>query len=184
MQLFTKVVSRQSVIRLARFSAAPVARFSAAAVARGNGALITVSIGYSRPGGEEYWTPSGHATGDNTLPIPGYREEGQFATNWELATGVERYEYLKRLKGEDPWPEMNPVEIKAAGTKKNPIVIRGNDPEFYVGCTGFPQDSHEAIWLTLRPHKSVDRCPHCGNVYKYIQDANHFHEGGAGGHHH
>ncbi|KAJ3404047.1 Cytochrome c oxidase subunit 4 [Chytridiales sp. JEL 0842] len=130
----------------------PVARFSAAAVAR-------------------QATPS--TSSKDELAVPGYREEGKVATNWELATGNERYEYLKKLRGEEPWEDMKPIYLMEKPTKKNPFVIRGSDPEKYVGCTGFPADSHEAVWLTLRPHGGVDRCPHCGNAFKYEQSHAH-----------
>ncbi|KAJ3115105.1 Cytochrome c oxidase subunit 4 [Phlyctochytrium bullatum] len=114
-------------------------------------------------------------SGSSELPIPGFRSEGQVATNWELATGNERYEYLKRLNKEEPWEDMKPIYLTSLGTKSNPVVIRGSDPERYVGCTGFPADSHETIWLTVRPHRGVDRCPHCGNVFKYIREDAHAH---------
>ncbi len=100
-------------------------------------------------------------------PIPGFRAPGQVATNWEIATGAERYEYLKQLQGQDPWEDLKPIILSEPGTVKKPIVVRGVDPERYIGCTGFPADSHEVVWLTLRPReKGFDRCPHCGNVFK------------------
>ncbi|KAJ3296896.1 Cytochrome c oxidase subunit 4 [Borealophlyctis nickersoniae] len=105
-----------------------------------------------------------------TTEIPGYRAPGQVPTNWEIAAGKERYEYLMRLKGEEPWPDMLPLYIDAKGTTKNPIIITGSDPEKYVGCTGWPVDSHELVWLTIREHRGFDRCPHCGNVFKYHKD--------------
>ena len=67
---------------------------------------------------------------------PGFREPGQIPTNYELATGAERYEYLKLLRGEDPWEDMQPIVITGKGTPQNPIVVSGVDPERYVGCTG------------------------------------------------
>ncbi|KAJ3217828.1 Cytochrome c oxidase subunit 4 [Dinochytrium kinnereticum] len=113
---------------------------------------------------------------NSELPIPGFRAPGEIGTNWELATGNERYEYLKKLNNEEPWEDFKPVYLSGLGTKKNPIVVRGSDPERYIGCTGFPADSHETVWLTLRPHSGVDRCPHCGNVFKYIKNhADHHH---------
>ena len=69
-------------------------------------------------------------------PIPGFRAPGQVATNWELATGAERYEYLKKLKGEDPWEDLNPIILNEPGTLKKPIIVSGVDPERYIGCTG------------------------------------------------
>ncbi|KAI8924894.1 cytochrome c oxidase subunit VB-domain-containing protein [Entophlyctis helioformis] len=122
-------------------------------------------------------TPSTTAAKNIVLDpeVPGFREPGQVPTNYELAAGLERYEYLKTLKGEDPWEDMHPIVLTKKGTAKEPIVVRGVDPERYVGCTGFPADSHEAVWLTVRPHGKVDRCPHCGNVFKYIREEDHHH---------
>lgn len=99
--------------------------------------------------------------------IPGFRAPGQVASNWELAAGAERFEYLKKLEGEDPWEDLNPIILTEPGTVKSPIIVKGVDSERYIGCTGFPADSHEVVWLTLRPReKGVDRCPHCGNAFK------------------
>ncbi|KAJ3206154.1 hypothetical protein HDU83_000917 [Entophlyctis luteolus] len=70
------------------------------------------------------------------VPIPGYRAPGQIAHNWELATGNERYEYVKRLAGEEPWEDMQPYILKAKPTAQNPFVVTGSDPEKYLGCTG------------------------------------------------
>ncbi|KAJ3052545.1 Cytochrome c oxidase subunit 4 [Rhizophlyctis rosea] len=114
------------------------------------------------------------------MKVPGFRAPGQIPTNWELASGKERYEYLHRLAGTDPFPDMTPIYLDSRPTTKSPYIIRGSDPERYVGCTGFPADSHEVVWLTVREHKGFDRCPHCGNVFKYERE-HHHHEGD--GHH-
>ena len=37
---------------------------------------------------------------------------------------------------------------------------------------GYPADTHEPIWLTIHP-KINNRCPHCGNVFKYEMEADH-----------
>jgi cytochrome c oxidase subunit 5b len=68
--------------------------------------------------------------------IPGFRESGQIATDYEVASGLERYELLKKLKGEDPWEDLHPITFKEKGTVKNPIEIKGIDEERYIGCTG------------------------------------------------
>ncbi|KAI8622480.1 hypothetical protein BC830DRAFT_568569 [Chytriomyces sp. MP71] len=107
------------------------------------------------------------------VPVPGYRAPGQIAHNWEIATGNERYEYVKRVEGEEPWPEMQPYVLTAKPTAANPFIVHGSDPERYVGCTGFPADTHETVWLTLREHRGIDRCPHCGNAFKYQQEHHH-----------
>nr|KAJ3418586.1 ATP-binding mismatch repair protein [Polyrhizophydium stewartii] len=102
--------------------------------------------------------------------VPGFREPGRVPTNYELASGAERFELLKQLKGEDPWEDLHPIVLTERGTVAKPTVVRGIDPERYVGCSGFPAESHEIVWLTVRPHGFVDRCPHCGNAFKYIQE--------------
>lgn len=35
------------------------------------------------------------------------------------------------------------------GTVEDPIVVKSAGAEHYVGCTGFPADSHTVIWLTV-----------------------------------
>jgi cytochrome c oxidase subunit 5b len=68
--------------------------------------------------------------------IPGFRQPGEIATNFELATGNERYEYLKRLNNEEPWEDLKPIHLTSKPTAKNPVVVKGVDPVRYVGCTG------------------------------------------------
>ena len=70
------------------------------------------------------------------MKIPGFRAPGQIPTNWELAAGKERYEYLHQLAGTDPFPDMQPIYLDSRPTTKNPFIVRGSDPERYVGCTG------------------------------------------------
>jgi len=113
--------------------------------------------------------------------IPGFREPGAVATDYEVASGLERYELLKKLRGEDPWDDLHPIKITEKGTVKTPIVVKGVDDERYIGCTGFPADSHTITFLTLRPG-SLDRCSVCGNVFKvshflikYIQEKEEHH---------
>ncbi|KAL2919290.1 Cytochrome c oxidase subunit 4 [Polyrhizophydium stewartii] len=117
-------------------------------------------------------TPTTSSAGKVALEenVPGFREPGRVPTNYELASGAERFELLKQLKGEDPWEDLHPIVLTERGTVAKPTVVRGIDPERYVGCSGFPAESHEIVWLTVRPHGFVDRCPHCGNAFKYIQE--------------
>jgi len=68
--------------------------------------------------------------------LPGFREAGQVPTNYEVAAGPERYEYLKKLAGEEPWEEMYPIYLSAKGTVQKPILVEGVDPERYIGCSG------------------------------------------------
>lgn len=37
------------------------------------------------------------------------------------------------------------------GTLQDPIIVNGAGDEQYAGCTGFPVDSHQVNWLTVRP---------------------------------
>lgn len=58
--------------------------------------------------------------------IPGFRESGAVPTDYEVSTGLERYELLKALRGEDPWEDLHPINITAPGTVKNPIIVKGS----------------------------------------------------------
>lgn len=42
------------------------------------------------------------------------------------------------------------VVLISAGTLENPIVVNGAGDEQYAGCTGYPVDSHQVNWLTVR----------------------------------
>lgn len=74
----------------------------------------------------------------------------------------------------------------AAGTLKDPIVVRSYGDEQYLGCTGCPADSHVVIWLTVSRDRPVERCPECGSAYKmeYVGPAEdpHGHGHGHGAH--
>jgi cytochrome c oxidase subunit 5b len=49
---------------------------------------------------------------------------------------------------------------------EDPIVVPSFGEERYLGCTGYPVDSHVVIWLTVSKERPIERCPECGNVYK------------------
>ncbi|KAH9274914.1 hypothetical protein BASA83_002626 [Batrachochytrium salamandrivorans] len=70
--------------------------------------------------------------------VPGFREPGQIPSNYEIASGLERYEYLKLLKGEDPWEDLQPIVLTEAGTMKKPIIVRGIDPAEICWMHGLP----------------------------------------------
>ncbi|TPX35979.1 hypothetical protein SmJEL517_g01839 [Synchytrium microbalum] len=76
------------------------------------------------------------ATAARVLAVRKGKAPGEVATNWELATGTERYEYMARLAGQDPWEDLHPIVQTSMGTKANPVVVKGVDPERYIGCTG------------------------------------------------
>jgi len=52
------------------------------------------------------------------------------------------------------------------GTLDNPITVKSFGDEQYLGCTGYPADSHVVIWLTTSRDRPIERCPECGSVYK------------------
>jgi len=54
-----------------------------------------------------------------------------------------------------------------------------NHPNRYLGCTGYPADSHDTIWLTVSRSRPLERCPECGGVYKmsYIGPTDDHHHG-------
>ncbi|KAF8602877.1 cytochrome c oxidase [Ceratobasidium sp. AG-I] len=60
---------------------------------------------------------------------------------------------------------MNPLEMTKMGTLADPIKIYSLAPERHVGCTGYPADSHDTIWLTVNQKLKNHRCPECGCVY-------------------
>lgn len=110
------------------------------------------------------------AAPDFHIDPPGFRAPGVVATDYELAAGAERREYLARLQGRDHWTDMHPVVVDRLGTTKSPVHVSGYDVERYVGCTGL-NDSHEPVYLTLRQHKHgvLDKCPNCGCTFQYTQ---------------
>ncbi|KAG8705351.1 Cytochrome c oxidase subunit 4 [Ceratobasidium sp. 423] len=89
---------------------------------------------------------------------------GQVPTDENQATGLERLELLGKMEGVDVF-DMNPLEMTRMGTLQDPIKIYSLAPERHVGCTGYPADSHDTIWLTVTHSKKNHRCPECGNVY-------------------
>ncbi|CAG8485686.1 2020_t:CDS:2 [Paraglomus brasilianum] len=100
-------------------------------------------------------------------------------TDLEQATGLERAEILAKIEGQEFF-DMKPLLLTHLGTKSNPILVKSVDPERYVGCTGYPADTHEMIWLKLEKEHEFDRCPECGGVYKLVFVGS----DGDGGHHH
>merc|ERR1712225_206049 len=108
---------------------------------------------------------------------------GTIPTDLEQATGLDRLEILGKVQGIDIF-DMKPLDASRLGTLDNPIVVKSFGDEQYAGCTGFPADSHNVIWLTVCPFETrligagadgktqmsrerpVERCPECGNVLK------------------
>ncbi|KAH7419139.1 subunit IV of cytochrome c oxidase [Cadophora sp. MPI-SDFR-AT-0126] len=90
---------------------------------------------------------------------------GTVPTDLEQATGLDRLEILGKMQGVDIF-DMKPLDASRLGTLDNPIVVKSFGDEQYAGCTGFPADSHNVIWLTMSRERPVERCPECGNVLK------------------
>ncbi|GAA5858724.1 hypothetical protein JCM5296_005822 [Sporobolomyces johnsonii] len=104
---------------------------------------------------------SGHQ--EPLLQGPGGKT-GEVPTDFEQATGLERFELLHKLKGEEAF-SLEPLEVPRLGTLSDPIMVFSLDKERIVGCTGFPVDSHDTILFPVGKDKPV-RCPECGCAYK------------------
>ncbi|KAG8699278.1 Cytochrome c oxidase subunit 4 [Ceratobasidium sp. 395] len=89
---------------------------------------------------------------------------GEVPTDENQSTGLERLEILGKLEGIDVF-DMNPLEMTRMGTLSDPIKIYSLASERHVGCTGYPADSHDTIWLTVNQKLKNHRCPECGCVY-------------------
>ncbi|KAK2734040.1 Cytochrome c oxidase subunit 4 [Myotisia sp. PD_48] len=118
---------------------------------------------------------------EDLLPPGG--KPGTIPTDLEQATGLERLELLGKMQGIDIF-DMKPLDASRLGTVSDPIVVKSAGAEQYVGCTGFPVDSHTVIWLTLSKDRPLERCSECGNCIKMDytgpeEDAHHDHD-----HHH
>ncbi|WVW84134.1 hypothetical protein I302_106163 [Kwoniella bestiolae CBS 10118] len=89
---------------------------------------------------------------------------GEVPTDEAQSTGIERFELLGKLEGVDVF-DMQPLEITRLGTVDEPIPVYSLYPERQVGCTGYPADSHDTIWLNVNTELKNHRCPECGSVY-------------------
>ncbi|GAA5820632.1 hypothetical protein JCM3770_003559 [Rhodotorula araucariae] len=89
---------------------------------------------------------------------------GEVPTDLEQATGLERFELLHKLQGEEAF-SLEPLEVPRLGTLDDPIMVFSLDHERIVGCTGFPVDSHDTILFPVGKDKPV-RCPECGCAYQ------------------
>ncbi|MCJ1313708.1 Cytochrome c oxidase subunit 4 [Agyrium rufum] len=102
--------------------------------------------------------------GEADLLPPG-AERGTIPTDLEQATGLERLEILGKMQGVDIF-DMKPLDASRRGTLDDPIMVRSFGDEQYLGCTGYPADSHDVKWLTISRLRPVERCIECGGVYK------------------
>ncbi|OAA67823.1 cytochrome c subunit [Niveomyces insectorum RCEF 264] len=113
----------------------------------------------------------------NDLLGPGAKP-GTVPTDLEQSTGIERLEILGKMESVDVF-DMRPLDASRRGTLENPILVRSAGDEQYAGCTGYPADSHNVVWIGLSRERPIGRCSECGNVYKmdYVgpQDDGHGH---------
>ncbi|KAF7441461.1 Cytochrome c oxidase polypeptide IV mitochondrial [Pyrenophora tritici-repentis] len=91
-------------------------------------------------------------------------EAGTVSHDAEQATGLERLEILEDA-GIDIF-DMRPLDASRLGTMEDPITVNAAGDEQYVGCTGFPADSHNVLWITLTRDEPKSRCMECGSVYE------------------
>ncbi|BGP17772.1 Cytochrome c oxidase subunit 4 [Rhodosporidiobolus nylandii] len=80
-----------------------------------------------------------------TLQGPGGKT-GEVPTDFEQATGLERFELLHKLKGEEAF-SLEPLEVPRLGTLSDPIMV------------------HDTILFPVGKDKPT-RCPECGCAYK------------------
>ncbi|CAG8662027.1 7232_t:CDS:2 [Ambispora leptoticha] len=90
---------------------------------------------------------------------------GTVPTDYEQATGLERAELLSKLEGKEYF-DLDPLPVPHFGTKKDPIFVKSLYNTRIIGCTGFPADSHDPLWLVIDRNHEIDRCPECGCVFK------------------
>jgi len=107
---------------------------------------------------------SGDHHGPPQLYGPGSKNAEAIPSDAEQATGLERFQLLGRMEGVDVF-DLKPLDASRLGTAAEPIKVQSFYPERLVGCTGFPADSHDVIWLTLNSTLKNHRCPECGSVY-------------------
>ncbi|KAH7406453.1 cytochrome c oxidase polypeptide IV mitochondrial precursor [Phaeosphaeria sp. MPI-PUGE-AT-0046c] len=108
-------------------------------------------------------------------------QPGTVPTDLEQATGLERLEILGKMQGVDIF-DMRPLDASRLGTPEDPITVNSAGNEQYVGCTGFPVDSHGVLWITLTREEPQSRCMECGSTYKmhYVGPAEDAHDHGHG----
>ncbi|KAK4055897.1 hypothetical protein OIO90_003154 [Microbotryomycetes sp. JL221] len=102
------------------------------------------------------FTTSIQRLSDHAEPViqgPGGKS-GQVPTDYEQATGLERFELLMKLKGEEAF-SLEPLQVERMGTPQSPIEVFSLDHERIVGCTGFPVDSHDTILMVANDQKPV-----------------------------
>ncbi|KAJ1987921.1 Cytochrome c oxidase subunit 4 [Dimargaris cristalligena] len=108
---------------------------------------------------------SGHDV-DNPVVIQGPgAKPGSVPTDLDQSAGLERAERLAQLEGREFF-QMKPIPMTHMGTRKNPIIIDSVDENRIVGCSGYPAESHDMLWINVERSHEVDRCNKCGCVFK------------------
>ncbi|KZV89014.1 COX5B-domain-containing protein [Exidia glandulosa HHB12029] len=91
---------------------------------------------------------------------------GAVPTSSDQATGLERLQLVSEMESGEDFFDMDPLYINRLGTLKDPIMVKTYGyRERIVGCTGFPVESHEILWLNCND-KRTHRCPECGCAFK------------------
>ncbi|POY73342.1 hypothetical protein BMF94_3677 [Rhodotorula taiwanensis] len=124
-------------------------------------ALPRVQLPVARSFAASAFRAEGHA--EPLIQGPGGKA-GEVPTDLEQATGLERFELLHKLKGEEAF-SLEPLEVPRLGTLADPIMVFSLDNERIIGCTGFPVDSHDTILFPVGKDKPT-RCPECGCAFK------------------
>jgi len=106
---------------------------------------------------------SDHGPTPPILVGPGAKA-GAVPTDFEQATGLERFELLHKLQGEEAF-DMNPLQVDYMGTLEKPVPVWSLDSYRIVGCTGYPVDSHDTLYFKVYKDKKPTRCPECGCAY-------------------
>ncbi|EGG08240.1 uncharacterized protein MELLADRAFT_74577 [Melampsora larici-populina 98AG31] len=88
---------------------------------------------------------------------------GTVPTDLEQATGIERYEILARMEGLEPF-DNKPLAVPHMGTLADPVKVFSLERTRIVGCTGFPVDSHDTIYMKVSDSRPR-RCGECGCAY-------------------
>ncbi|OAV88300.1 hypothetical protein PTTG_02082 [Puccinia triticina 1-1 BBBD Race 1] len=103
-----------------------------------------------------------HVTRPPIIQGPGAKA-GTVPTDLEQSTGIERYEILSRMEGHDPF-DRKPLAVNHMGTLDSPVKVFSLQRTRIVGCTGFPVDSHDTLYMKVSSSRPR-RCSECGCAY-------------------
>ncbi|CAI5756711.1 unnamed protein product [Candida verbasci] len=91
-------------------------------------------------------------------------KEGTIPTDFDQATGLQRFELLGKAEGVDVFDIENPI-TEGKGTMQDPFLVPTYMGYRYVGCKGTEDHDHKPYWMKVEDGK-VSRCWHCGTVLK------------------